>query len=112
MESCLFCKIARGELPAQLIHEDNEVVAFQDIHPQAPVHLLICPKKHIPTLNDAAPEDNPLISHMFVVARKLAKDKGIDQKGYRTVFNVNEGAGQTIYHLHLHVLGGRVLSWP
>lgn len=112
MQSCLFCKIASGELPTQLVHEDNEVVAFQDIHPQAPVHVLICPKKHIPTLNDVEPEDDPLISHMFTVARKLAKEKGIDRSGYRTVFNVNEGAGQTIYHLHLHVIGGRVLSWP
>ena len=87
-------------------------MAFKDIHPQAPVHLLVCPKKHIPTLNDVQAEDSALLAHLFVTARKLAEKFGVHQSGYRTVFNVNAGAGQTIYHLHLHVIGGRPLSWP
>jgi histidine triad (HIT) family protein len=112
MESCIFCKVVRRELPADVVHEDDSVVAFRDIHPQAPVHLLICPKKHIPTLNDILPEHDALIAHMFTVARLLAKQNGIDQRGYRTVFNVNAEAGQTVFHMHLHVIGGRQLSWP
>jgi len=88
------------------------VVAFKDIHPQAPVHVLIVPRKHIPTLNDVQEEDNALVSHMFHVAKTLAEQSGIHEQGYRTVFNVNAGAGQTVFHLHLHVIGGRRLSWP
>jgi histidine triad (HIT) family protein len=112
METCLFCRIIRGEVPSTAVYEDDQVFAFKDIGPQAPVHLLICPKKHIPTLNDVKPEDGPLLVHMFHVAQKLAKESGVDERGYRTVFNVNAEAGQTVYHLHLHVIGGRVLSWP
>jgi histidine triad (HIT) family protein len=88
------------------------VVAFKDIRPQAPVHLLICPKKHIPTLNDLTPEDNALVGHLFQIAKTLAVQSKIHEKGYRTVFNVNAGAGQSVYHIHLHVLGGRLFSWP
>jgi histidine triad (HIT) family protein len=112
MEACLFCRIAKKELPSKLAHEDDQVVAFHDINPQAPVHVLICPRKHIATLNDVSPEDAPLLAHMFEVARNLAARLGVAQKGYRTVFNVNAEAGQTIFHLHLHVIGGRRLSWP
>ena len=112
MQSCLFCRIIRGEAQSQMVYQDDLAVAFQDIRPQAPVHVLICPKKHIPTLNDVQPEDNALLAHLFEIARQLAKQLGVDQSGYRTVFNVNAGAGQTIYHLHLHVIGGRPLSWP
>jgi len=112
MDSCLFCRIASHELPSKMAHEDDRVVAIHDIHPQAPVHVLIIPKKHIGTLNDVSAEDAPLIAYMFDVARKLAEQHGVAQSGYRTVFNVNADAGQTVFHLHLHVIGGRKLSWP
>jgi len=112
MESCLFCRIAARELPSQMAHEDDRVVAFHDIAPVAPVHMLIVPRKHIATLNDVTPEDEALLAHMFQIARKLAEQSGVDQKGYRTLFNVNAEAGQTVFHLHLHVIGGRRLSWP
>ena len=88
------------------------MVAFKDVRPQAPVHLLIAPRRHIPTLNDLTPQDNPLMGHMFQVAKNLAVQSNIHQKGYRTVFNVNAGAGQSVYHIHLHLLGGRMFSWP
>jgi histidine triad (HIT) family protein len=112
MESCLFCRIAIKELPSKMAYEDDRVVAFHDVAPQAPVHVLVVPRKHIATLNDVTPEDSALLAHMFTVARKLAGDLGVDQTGYRTVFNVNAEAGQTVFHLHLHVIGGRRLSWP
>jgi histidine triad (HIT) family protein len=112
MQSCLFCRIIRGEAQSQIVYQDDLVVAFQDIRPQAPVHVLVCPRKHIPTLNDVQPDDNALLAHLFEIVRQLAKQFGVHQSGYRTVFNVNAGAGQTIYHLHLHVIGGRPLSWP
>ena len=112
MESCLFCRIAKREIPAKIAHEDDLVVAFHDINPQAPVHILICPRKHISTLNEVSAEDTELLAHMFRIARKLAEESGVHQKGYRTVFNVNADAGQTVFHLHLHVIGGRKLSWP
>lgn len=112
MESCLFCRIAKRELPSKVAYEDEEVYAFHDIAPQAPVHVLICPRKHIATLNDVTVEDGALLAHMFQVAQKLAAQLGVDQRGYRTVFNVNADAGQTVFHLHLHLIGGRRLSWP
>jgi histidine triad (HIT) family protein len=111
MDSCLFCKITKHELPSKAVYEDDRVYAFHDIHPQAPVHVLICPKKHVATLNDVGAEDAPLLAYMFEVARKIADQLGIAQKGYRTVINVNADAGQTVFHLHLHVIGGRKLSW-
>lgn len=94
------------------MYEDGDVLAFQDIRPQAPVHVLIVPKKHIPTLNDVAPEDDTLIGHVFQVAKNLARQFEIHERGYRAVFNVNAGAGQSVYHVHLHMLGGRLFSWP
>jgi len=112
MDSCLFCRIANKELPSKVAYEDDRVFAFHDINPQAPVHVLICPRKHIATLNDVAAEDEALLAHMFATARKIAQDFGVAQKGYRTVFNVNAEAGQTVFHLHLHVIGGRRLNWP
>ena len=112
MASCIFCQIAQHENTANIVFEDDQVVAFEDIRPIAPVHVLICPKKHIPTLNDVEPGDHLLLGRMFQAAQTIARDRGVDERGYRTVFNVNEGAGQTIYHLHLHVIGGRSLSWP
>jgi histidine triad (HIT) family protein len=112
MESCLFCRIIKRELPSKTAYEDDHVFAFHDINPQAPVHILICPRKHIATLNDISEDDATLLAHMFQIARKLAKQHDVATPGYRTVFNVNADAGQTVFHLHLHVIGGRKLSWP
>jgi histidine triad (HIT) family protein len=99
-------------LPSKIAHEDDRVFAFHDISPQAPVHILIIPKKHIATLNDVSAEDASLLAYMFDVARNIAEQHGVSKKGYRTVFNVNADAGQTVFHLHLHVIGGRKLNWP
>ena len=99
-------------MPSKIAHEDDRVVAFHDINPQAPVHVLIVPRKHIATLNDVSADDTELLGHMFAVARQIAEQSGVSQKGYRTVFNVNTDAGQTVFHLHLHVIGGRKLTWP
>ena len=110
--SCLFCQIAERHLPAKIVYEDEHVFAFNDINPQAPVHVLICPKKHIPTLNDVRAEDHPTLGRLFETAARIARESGVHERGYRTVFNVNKEAGQTVYHLHLHVIGGRVLGWP
>ena len=104
--SCLFCRIAAGELPAKLIHQDDELVAFHDIHPRAPVHVLVVPRRHIATLNDLAPGDDRLVGAMTRRAAEIARDLGIADRGYRTVFNCNRDAGQTIFHIHLHLLGG------
>ncbi len=112
MSDTIFGKIARGEIEADLIYEDDDVVAFQDINPQAPTHLLVIPRKPIATLNDALPEDAELIGRLVLTAAKIAKQMGIAEDGYRTVINCNAGAGQTVFHLHLHVLGGRPLQWP
>ncbi len=112
MSDTIFGKIARGEIEADLIYEDDDVVAFQDISPQAPTHVLVIPRKPIATLNDALPEDAELIGRLVLTAAKIAKQMGIAEDGYRTVINCNAGAGQTVFHLHLHVLGGRPLQWP
>jgi histidine triad (HIT) family protein len=112
MTDTIFGKIARGEIPADLVYEDEDLVAFRDISPQAPVHLLIIPRKTIPTLNDAGPEDAELIGKLFLAAARVAREAGIAERGYRTVVNCNAAAGQTVFHLHLHVLGGRPLQWP
>jgi histidine triad (HIT) family protein len=110
MESCLFCRILNKELPSKIAYEDDQVVAFHDTSPKAPVHVLVCPRKHIPTLNDVSTDDAALLAHIFQTARKIAEQFGIAQKGYRTVFNVNADGGQMVFHLHLHVMGGRKLS--
>ena len=112
MSDTIFGKIARGEIPADLVYEDEEVVAFRDISPQAPTHVLVIPRKPIATLNDATPEDAALIGKLFLAAARVARDLGIAEAGYRTVVNCNAGAGQTVFHLHVHVLGGRPLQWP
>lgn len=109
---CLFCKILDKKIPSKPVYEDELVYAFDDINPQAPMHVLIVPKKHIPTLNDVMPEDAKYISAMMQAAKKIAKERGCDEKGYRTVFNVNKDAGQVVFHLHLHVMGGRLFAWP
>lgn len=109
---CLFCKIAAGTIPAKIIYQDDKVLAFDDINPQAPYHKLIIPIKHIPTLNDLKTEDNELIGYMTRIAAKLATELGIEKEGYRVVMNCNAGAGQTVFHVHMHLLGGRPLHWP
>ncbi|MCL5269830.1 MAG: histidine triad nucleotide-binding protein [bacterium] len=109
---CLFCKIVRGEIPAKLAYQDEDYVAFHDINPQAPTHILIIPRKHIRTLNDLEPDDAQLVGGMLLLAGRLAAERGIAAPGYRAVFNCNAGAGQSVWHVHLHLLGGRPLHWP
>lgn len=112
MSETIFSRILSGDIPADIIYEDADVVAFRDVNPQAPVHVLVIPRKPIPTLNDAQPEDTELLGRLFLAAAKVAAQEGIAESGYRTVVNCNAGAGQTVFHLHLHVLGGRPLQWP
>jgi histidine triad (HIT) family protein len=111
MNDCLFCKIVDGTVPAKLVTEDDRAVAFRDLNPQAPTHVLIVPRKHIATLAALEDDDAALVGHLFVVARKIAADEDLTQ-GWRTVFNVGSHAGQTVLHIHLHLLGGRPLGWP
>jgi histidine triad (HIT) family protein len=110
--SCLFCKIIAGEIPAKKVYEDDELVVIEDINPQAPMHVLVLSKRHIATLNDLEAADHALIGAMVRRAAAVAKDRGLHAGGYRTVFNCNADAGQTVFHIHLHVLGGRRMSWP
>jgi len=109
---CLFCKIRDGQIPSQPVHKDELCFAFRDLNPQAPMHVLVAPRRHIATLNDLGEADEALVGHLFTVAAKLARDEGHAESGWRAVFNVNRGAGQTVFHIHLHVLGGRPLGWP
>ncbi len=109
---CLFCKIIEKKIPAKIVYEDEETFAFEDINPQAPVHILVVPKKHISTPLELDPKDNALIGRLFQTANKLAKDRGIAGRGFRLVMNCNSEAGQSIYHIHLHLLGGRAMHWP
>lgn len=110
--SSLFTKIINREIPADIIYENDDIIAFNDINPQAPIHVLIVPKKEIKTLNHLEIEDQEIIGKMFITAKKLAKKLNIDKNGYRTVFNCNDHGGQTVFHIHLHLLGGRQLAWP
>lgn len=112
MKDCLFCKIVHEEITSDVIYETDSVLAFRDINPQAPHHALIIPKKHISTLNDLEAEDANLMGKIFLAARQLASDFGIAESGYRTVLNCNRDAGQAVFHIHLHLLGGRKMSWP
>ena len=112
MSECIFCKIAAKKIPAKIIYEDDLALAFEDINPQAPVHTLIIPKKHISTALDITEGDHALIGHLFHVAAKISNDKGIAEKGFRLVMNTNADAGQTVFHIHLHLLGGRSMHWP
>jgi histidine triad (HIT) family protein len=112
MANSIFTKIIKREIPADIVFENEEIIAIKDINPQAPVHILIIPKKEISTINDLTPDDLPLIGKLVDVARQIAKEKGIEKDGYRLVFNVNEGAGQTVFHIHLHLIGGRKMNWP
>ena len=110
--NCIFCRIIEKKIAARIIHEDNYVIAFEDINPQAPVHSLIVPKKHIVDIHSITIADRELIGHLFFVAKSIASHKGIDESGYRMVINNGRGAGQTVFHLHLHLLAGRKFSWP
>jgi histidine triad (HIT) family protein len=110
--TCLFCKVLSKEIASAVVFEDDRTVAFRDINPQAPVHILIIPRTHISSLNSAGPEDEADLGHLFTVAAKLAREEGIDESGYRTVVNTGSGAGQSVFHVHMHLLGGRTLHWP
>lgn len=112
MADCLFCKIISGEIPGSIVYQDDRVVAFNDINPQAPTHVLIVPRRHIPSLNDLAPGDDQIVGELVRRAAAIAKARGIDGGGYRAVFNTNRDAGQTVFHIHLHLIGGRSLNWP
>ena len=112
MKDCLFCKVIARELPGHIVFEDDELLAVKDINPQAPLHVLIVPKRHIATLNDLTSGDDVLVGTMFRRAAALAKEAGYADRGYRTVFNCNREAGQSVFHIHLHVLAGRGLAWP
>lgn len=110
--NCIFCKIVHKEIPSKIIYEDDRVLAFHDIAPQAPVHILIIPKKHYSTLLDIKEDDRELIGYIFNIIKKIAKQTGVDERGFRIVVNCNQEGGQTVYHLHFHILGGRQMHWP
>lgn len=109
---CIFCRIAEKKLPSKILYEDQISLAFEDINPQAPVHVLVIPKKHISTVLELKKEDQELIGHLFLVASRIATEKGIAERGFRVVLNCNREAGQTVFHIHLHLLGGRPMHWP
>lgn len=112
MSDCIFCQIARGEIPARIAHQDDELVAFHDVAPQAPTHVLVIPRRHVATLLDLAAEDAALLGRMQMTAIGLARDLGLDRRGFRLVTNCLADAGQSVFHLHLHLLGGRRMQWP
>ena len=111
-DDCLFCKIAAGDIPATIVHQDDDVVAFEDINPQAPHHVIIVPRQHIATVNDLEPEHEALLGKMATTAKAIAAERGFATDGYRLVLNCNRAAGQTVFHIHMHLLGGRSLAWP
>ena len=112
MSDCLFCKMVAGEIKPNIVFETPKLLAFRDLHPQAPTHVLVIPKRHIATINDLNPEDAQLAGEMLLAAKTIAQQDGFAQSGYRTVMNCNADAGQSVFHIHLHVLGGRTLHWP
>ena len=112
MSDCLFCRIIAGEIPVKPLYDDQELIVIKDINPQAPLHVLVIPKAHVASLNDLAPEHDALVGSMFRRAAAIAKDHGYSERGFRTVFNTNREAGQSVFHIHLHVLAGRSLAWP
>lgn len=112
MTGCLFCKILSGDIPADIIYESDTALAFRDINPQAPTHVLIIPRKHIATINDIDDEDQAIVGSLYTAAKSIAATEGLTDEGYRAVMNCNEAAGQSVFHIHLHLLGGRPLSWP
>jgi histidine triad (HIT) family protein len=112
MADCLFCKIIQRDIPASIVYEDDRVLAFNDINPQAPMHVLVVPKRHVASLNDISVDDDPIIGELVRRGAAIAKERGLSADGFRTVFNTNRDAGQTVFHLHLHVIGGRAMHWP
>jgi len=112
MSTCLFCKIAAHEVPASIVYEDEHLIAFNDINPQAPTHVLVVPKRHIDTLNELSRDDDALVGTLVRRAAAIARERGLSAGGFRTVFNTNRDAGQTVFHIHLHLLGGRTMHWP
>jgi histidine triad (HIT) family protein len=110
--SCLFCEIVAGRIPAKVAYQDDEVLAFHDINPQAPVHVLLVPKRHVTSLTDLAPGDDALVGRLVRQARDLARELGLAERGFRLVFNCGDDAGYSVYHIHLHLVGGRTLAWP
>ncbi|MCL0042012.1 histidine triad nucleotide-binding protein [Peptococcaceae bacterium] len=112
MSDCIFCKIANKEIPAEIIYEDEDLLAFKDINPVAPTHILLIPKKHVSTLFDLTDEDSEIIGRIVLLSKKLAIELGLEEKGIRLVSNCKENGGQTVYHIHFHLLGGRVFTWP
>ena len=112
MSDCLFCKILDGEIPCDKVYENDQVIAFRDVNPQAPTHILVIPRKHISTVNDLTADDKKIVGEMMLAAQQIAKQEGIEEIGYRLIMNCNEGAGQTVFHIHLHILGGRRMNWP
>ena len=111
-ESCLFCKILAGDIPAEIIYESDTAIGFRDINSKAPTHVLIIPRKHIATINDIEPDDQQIVGSLFTAAREIAEKEGHADAGYRVAMNCNEAAGQTVFHIHLHLLAGRAFSWP
>ncbi len=109
---CLFCKILAGDIPAEIVYESETAIAFRDINPKAPTHVLIIPRRHIPTINEISADDHEIVGSLYSAAREIAATEGFSDAGYRAVMNCNEAAGQTVFHIHLHLLGGRALSWP
>ncbi len=112
MDGCIFCSIAQGRIPATIVHQDEDVVVFRDIHPVTPFHVLVIPRRHVASLNEAGAADAELLGRLLLAARKVAIDAGFGATGYRTVFNTGADAGQTVHHVHVHVLAGKTLSWP
>lgn len=112
MNECLFCKIASGEIPSDIVYQDDDMLAFRDINPQAPTHILVIPRKHIETIAELSNQDSGLVGKTICLARDLAKQEGVEDSGYRLVFNNGTGAGQSMFHIHLHLLGGRSFTWP
>lgn len=112
MSECLFCRLVKGEIPSDIVYENDDIIAFRDQNPQAPTHVLVIPRKHISTVNDLTAEDKNVVGEMLLAAKAVAAQDGIAEDGYRLILNCNEGAGQTVFHIHLHVLGGRVMNWP
>ena len=111
-ESCLFCRIIKGEIPGDFVHKDERCVVIRDINPQAPMHLLVVPREHLESLDDASQRDEALLGHLLRISARMANDQGYAESGYRSVINTGAGAGQSVFHLHVHVLAGRSLSWP
>lgn len=111
-DDCIFCRIARGDIPADKVYEDDTVLAFRDLNPQAPTHILVIPRRHIATLNEVDADNEAVLGRMYGAAREIAAAEGLADAGFRTVMNCNEAGGQTVFHIHLHLLGGRMMNWP